>query len=737
MADSNKPTEDTAGRSFGPGDRVAVRLPLPLAEAYDYRVPGGMAVRASDFVRVPLGPRRMAGVVWGPGKGVVADAKMKDIASILPVPPMPPEAMAFVDWIADYTLQPAGAVLKMALSVPDALEPLTPAAAYRPADPMPDFKMTPARERVLAEAKNGPPRQAAELARQAGVGAAVVTGLAKVGGLIKIQVDAFPPPGPPDLARPGVTLSAEQQAAAGGLAAGVAGGFAVSVLEGVPGSGKTEVYLDAVAEAVRRGRQALVLLPEIALSAQWLERFRHRFGVEPALWHSDLTQAQRRAAWRHVAEGRAPVVVGARSALFLPYPDLGLIVVDEEHDGSYKQEDGVIYNARDMAVVRARLGDFPAVLVSATPSLETQANVDRERYAHYHLTARHGGAALPDVQLVDLTKTPPQRGQWLAPPLRKALNRTLEAGEQALLFLNRRGYAPLTLCRACGHRIQCPQCTAWLVEHRLLGKLECHHCGHSMQPPLACPSCGAEDSMVPCGPGVERLAEEVAAVFPDARTALATSDNLYNQRHARDFVRRMEEGDIDIIIGTQIVAKGYHFPMLTMVGAVDGDLGLSGGDLRAAERTYQLLYQVAGRAGRANRPGTVMVQTYMPEHPVMAAIQAGDREGFVRAETQARVDARMPPYGRLVGVIVSGPDEAAVDHGARALGRAAPQGGDVQVLGPAPAPLAMIRGRHRRRLLLKAARNVQVQPIVRAWIKRAAIPKKVRVQVDVDPYSFM
>jgi primosomal protein N' (replication factor Y) len=732
---TNAPSRDE--ESFAPGSRVAVRLPLPLSDAYDYRVPDGLTLSAGDFVRVPLGPRKAVGVVWGKGSGDVPENKMKDVTQLLDAPPMTAEAMAFVDWVAEYTVNPPGAVLRMALSVPDALDPPKSLTAYRPADPRPEIKLTPAREKVLAAAAEGPPRQAAELARAAGVTPGVVAGLAKVGALEACDLPAFPAPPTPDISRPGPDLSAEQKTAADALSAAVADGFSVQVLEGVPGSGKTEVYLQAVADAVKRGQQVLVLLPEIALSAQWLERFRERFGTEPALWHSEVTQAQRRETWRHVAEGRADVVVGARSALFLPFRNLGLIVIDEEHDGSFKQEEGVVYNARDMAVVRAQLGKIPVVLVSATPSLETQANVDRGRYAHLHLPARHGGADLPDIELIDMTKTPPQRGQWLAPPLREAVTQTLEKGEQALLFLNRRGYAPLTLCRKCGHRLQCPQCTAWLVEHRLLQRLQCHHCGYQMAPPQTCPGCGAEDSLVPCGPGVERLAEEVQTLYPDARIAMATSDNLYNQRTAREFVHRIEAHDVDLIIGTQIVAKGYHFPLLTLVGVVDADLGLSGGDLRAAERTYQLLYQVAGRAGRAEHPGRVLIQTHMPDHPVMAAIQQGDREAFLRAEAKGREEARMPPYGRLVGVVVSGTDEAAVDAGARALGRAAPQGSDIQVLGPAPAPLAMIRGRHRRRLLLKAGRGIQVQPLVRAWIKRAQIPKKVRVQIDVDPYSFM
>jgi primosomal protein N' (replication factor Y) len=478
------------------------------------------------------------------------------------------------------------------------------------------------------------------------------------------------------------------------------------------------------------------MLPEIALSAQWLERFEARFGVIPAMWHSELTHAKRRDTWRAVANGNVSVVVGARSALFLPFADLGLIVVDEEHDGSFKQEEGVIYNARDMAVVRARVEDIPLVLVSATPSLETVTNVARGRYEEVSLPARHGGQDLADLSVVDMRKDGPSRGCWLSPLLAEALTKTFNAGDQAMLFLNRRGYAPLTLCRTCGHRLQCPRCTAWLVEHRQHGRLQCHHCGFQTKLPEKCPSCEDTDSMVPCGPGVERLAEEIEILFPDVRTIIAASDMVQGPKQAAELVRLIEEKEVDLVIGTQIVAKGYHFPGLTLVGVVDADLGLTGGEFRAAERTFQLLYQVAGRAGRGDRPGEVILQTYMPDHAVMGALLSGDRDTFIKAESDAREQASMPPFGRLVALIVSGRDERDVDATAANLARIAPRPDGIRVLGPAPAPMALLRGKHRRRLLLSAPRDVQVQGIVKDWVRRALIQKKVRVQIDVDPVSF-
>jgi len=720
------------------GEEVAVLLPLPLAGAYDYRVPAGLVLADGDFVHVPLGNRKADGVVWGKGEGGVEPKKIRDVISKLDCPALPDVSRRFVDWVAAYTLQPRGAVLKMTMSVRDALKPPKPVSVLIINPDAPELRMTPTRERVMAVLKNGPPRVATDLAREAATGPGVVKGLLEAGALLKLSLPPDTSVPEPDPDYPGPDLSPAQAEAAEDLIAGVRGSdFKVTVLDGVPGSGKTEVYFQAVAEAVRLGQQVLVLLPEIALSAQWLARFQARFGADPSVWHSDLTMGQRRRTWRAVIEGRASVVVGARSALFLPYRNLGLIVIDEEHESAFKQEDGVIYNGRDMGVVRAHLGNIPAVLASATPSLESVVNSDSGRYELLHLPNRHGGASLPDIELVDMLKAPPPRGRWLSPALAEALSKTVANGEQALLFLNRRGYAPLTLCRKCGYRFQCPRCTSWLVEHRLHARLQCHHCGFNIPLIDKCPECETENSLAACGPGVERLAEEVELLLPDVRIAIAASDNIASPRAAAELVRRIEDHEIDVIIGTQIVAKGYHFPLLTLVGVVDGDLGLQGGDLRAAERTYQLLYQVAGRAGREEKPGRVVVQTFMAKHPVMAAILSGDKTQFIEAETEARKQISMPPFGRLVALIVSGPNEMAVDDTARQLSRTAPNSTSVQVLGPAPAPFALLRGRHRRRLLLKASKDTQVQPIIRQWLAKTDWPNTVRVQVDVDPMSFM
>jgi primosomal protein N' (replication factor Y) len=718
---------------------VRVLLPLPLVDAYDYSVPDGLDVAAGQFVIVPLGKRETLGVVWGEGTGEVAVAKLRDVIEVLPALPMADPLRRFIDWVAAYTLAPPGAVLRMAMSSPSALEAPKTELVYRPSVDAGDaLKLTAARRRVLEALKDGPAMAAAELAHLAGVGTSVVKTMAAAGlldAVERIVRRSFPRP---DGGRDGPTLSPAQKTAADALIEKVkAHAFSATLLDGVPGAGKTEVYFEAIAAALAMGRQVLVLLPEIALTAQWLKRFEDRFGCSPAAWHSGLTSLERRETWRAIAEGRIGVVVGARSALFLPFANLGLIVVDEAHDTSFKQEEGVCYNARDMAVVRARLVSAPVVLASATPSLESVTNVASGRYGALHLPARHGGNQLATIAAIDLKRQPPQRGRWLSPPVLDAMKKTLAAGEQTLLFLNRRGYAPITLCRSCGKGIECPQCSAWLVEHRFRRMLVCHHCGYSEAPAATCKSCGAVDHFVACGPGVERLAEEAHAAFPEARVELFTSDSLMNREEATAAIERMIAGEIDILIGTQMAAKGHHFPNLTLVAVIDADLGLNGGDLRAAERTFQLLYQVAGRAGRHERPGRALIQTYAPEHPVMQALVANDRDRFVSAELAGRSGAGMPPYGRLASLIVSGPDPAAVDNVCAAIARHAPQKEGVTVLGPSVAPMALLRGRHRRRFLLKTGRDTAVQPLLHAWLGQIGLPASVRLQIDVDPYSFL
>ncbi|MBV9843205.1 MAG: primosomal protein N' [Sphingomonadaceae bacterium] len=706
----------------------------------DYRVPREMTVEPGSIVLAPLGPRQLAGVVWEPERmpsdAEVGDNRLRNLVGVYEIPPLKDSLRRLIEWTANYYLAPPAAVLRMALASASALEGGRTVVEYRATTHIPD-RLTPQRAQALERIgdRQGLVR---ELATIAGVSEGVIRGLVKAGAIEAVEIHIDDPFAAPDPDHAPPKLSTEQRAAAEALGAAVAARkFAPILLDGVTGSGKTEVYFEAVAQALREGRQTLVLLPEIALTEPFLRRFEARFGVLPVAWHSDLRQSQRRRAWRAITTGEAKVVVGARSALFLPYGDLGLIVVDEAHETSFKQEDGVLYHARDVAVMRAQFEGLPVVLASATPAIETRQMVEIGKYRELKLPARHGGATMPDIKAIDLLADPPPRGRWLAPSLVAAMEETLAKREQSLLFLNRRGFAPLTLCRHCGHRFQCPNCTAWMVEHRLLNRLLCHHCGHNMPQPHACPECGEEDALVACGPGVERIADEVAELFPEARVVQVTSDTIWSPARAAEFVGRMEAGEIDIVVGTQLVTKGYHFPNLTLVGVVDADLGLQGGDLRAAERSFQQIAQVAGRAGRGAKPGHVLVQTRETAAPVIQALVGGDAAGFYAAETQSRREANAPPFGRFAAIIVSSEKLDEAVETARAIGRGAPQVEGMHVLGPAPAPLAMLRGRHRQRLLVHARRALDVQDVIRGWLGALEWPRGVRVAVDVDPYSFL
>ncbi|UUL81660.1 primosomal protein N' [Sphingomonas qomolangmaensis] len=705
----------------------------------DYRVPHGMDVAPGSIVIAPLGPRQLLGVAWEAERlptEEVGDNRLRNLLGVADAPPIPANLRRLIEWTADYYLAPMASVLRMALASTSALEGAKLAIEYRATGHVPD-RLTPQRTQALERIGD---RQGIirELATIADVSDAVVRGLVKAGALEGVEVDIdHPYPLPdPDFGAP--DLSADQQAVAATACNAVdARAFQPFLLDGVTGSGKTEVYFEAVAAAIAAGRQTLVLLPEIALTEPFLKRFHARFGCEPVAWHSDLRQSQRRRAWRAIATGQALVTVGARSALFLPYPNLGLIVVDEAHETSFKQEEGVHYHARDVAVMRGKFEACPVILATATPAIETRQQVALGRYAELKLPGRYGVAQMPAIEAIDLLREPPDRGRWIAPRLIKAIDETLERGEQVLLFLNRRGYAPLTLCRTCGHRFQCPNCTAWMVEHRLIRRLACHHCGHVIPTPRACPECGEEESLVACGPGVERIADEAMALWPNAKVAVVTSDTIWSPAKAAEFVHRMEAREIDIVVGTQLVTKGYHFPNLTLVGVIDADLGLAGGDLRAAERTFQQIMQVAGRAGRGEKPGHVYIQTHEPTAPVMEALVSGDAESFYAAETEARRDSDTPPFGRFAAIVVSSEDKDAALDTARALGRAAPRIDGMEVFGPAPAPLAMLRGRHRFRLLVHAKRAFDVQDAIRAWLGGVDWSAKVRVVVDVDPYNFL
>jgi primosomal protein N' (replication factor Y) len=735
----DRKTPQTDQSHFEEGALVGVLTAQPLDRVLDYKAPAGGCWKGA-YVEVPLGPRKVLGVVWGPGQGGYDVAKIRSVIRVLDVAPMREEMQVFLEKTGSYTMTPLSAMLRLATRAPGLSDPPSMRKVYRRGAGLPE-RMTDARRRVIAAAEDlgGLGLTLNELAEAAGVTASVVKGLVTSGAILEEQSprDSAFPRLDPDYG--GKELTADQHAGAEALRAGQrAGRYETVLLRGVTGSGKTEVYLEAVAEALRQGRQALVLLPEIALSAEFLTRLEARFGAKPAEWHSGVTMTERRRVWRMIGSGQAQVVVGARSALFLPFQNLGLIVVDEEHDTSYKQEDGVLYNARDMAVLRASILGAQVVLASATPSLETWSNAESGKYKRVDLTSRYGPAVLPEMRAIDMRPEKLKSDRWVSTVLQAAITDRMAKEEQSLLFLNRRGYAPVTLCRACGQQIACDHCDARMVEHRFLKQLVCHQCGESKPVPTVCPSCGAEDRLAAVGPGVERLAEEVTALFPQARVAVLSSDLFGTARDLKEQILKIAEGAADIIIGTQLVAKGHNFPKLTLVGVIDADLGLQGSDLRAAERTFQLMRQVAGRAGRAEKPGIALLQTYQPEHPVIRGILAGDEEAFWTAEADERRIASMPPFGRLAGIILSGEDLQKVFELGNFLARNDGPLRQVgaQVLGPAPAPIARVRGRHRVRLLVKAEKSVALQPALRRWIAQVKLKGDLRLAVDIDPQSF-
>ena len=718
---------------------VDILVPVALDQTYSYRVPAGLELTPGDLVAVPLGARECMGVVWAenPAPNPRLHNRLKDVDEKLDVPPLKAELRQFVDWVSSYTLASRGMVLRMALRMGEHLGPGRERVGVRLAGPAPQ-RMTAARSRVLSLFADGLMRLKNEASQEAGVSAGVIDGLIDEGTLETVVLPPEPVASQPDPDFRTPEFSLAQLAAADALRTTVEqGGYTVTLLDGVTGSGKTEVYFEAVAENIRRKRQTLILMPEIALTAQFLDRFSGRFGVRPTEWHSQLSPRKRARTWSAVGANEVSVVVGARSALFLPYADLGLIVVDEEHDPAYKQEDGAHYHARDMAVVRGSIAKIPVVLASATPSVESEVNARRGRYRHVHLPERFGGAHLPSIETIDMRREGPSRGRFISPRLAEAVAVSLSRREQALLFLNRRGYAPLTLCRACGFRLQCPNCDAWLVDHRFKRRLVCHHCGFAMPPPVECSNCHATDSFAAVGPGVERLEQEAGELFPQARVLVLSSDLVESVERLRQELDDVAEGRFDLIIGTQLVAKGHHFPKLNLVGIVDADLGLGNGDPRAPERTFQLLHQVVGRAGREEGRGVGYLQTHQPEHPVMRALISGDREAFYKNEIEQRERAGYPPFGRLASLVITANDRHTAETYGRTLANAAPKDEHVRVLGPAEAPIAVVRGRHRFRLLVKSPRPFDLSAYLRGWLTTAPKPRgNVRLEVDVDPQSF-
>jgi len=728
-----------SSQNFTDGELVSVLTTQPIDRLLDYKAPKE-GVKLGSFVEVPLGPRKVIGVVWCEGKGDFDKNKIRTISNRLDVPEMQPKMMEFLSRAGQYTLTPMNGMLKLATRAPGLANPPSMKTVYIKGDAEVD-RMTPARERVLNTLRDTTDMQftAKELTESAKVSISVIKGLVLQGAVLELESPRDLPYAQLDPFSPSQKLTFDQKAAGEILRKNIRlNEYNTTLLRGVTGSGKTEVYLEAVSECLSLGKQALILIPEIALTVEFLDRLKKRFGEKPAQWHSGVTMTEKRRCWRMVAEAKAQVVVGARSSLYLPFKNLGLIVVDEEHDISYKQEDGVLYSARDMAVMRASIEQASVVLASATPSLETWANADIGKYNRVDLTERFGDARIPEILAIDMRDQPMERNSWISPHLKNEVELRLERGEQSLLFLNRRGYAPITVCRKCGDQVGCEQCDARMVEHRFHGYLMCHQCGDTKEMPNVCPSCSEVDCLTAVGPGVERLAEEAQEKFPNSKISVLSSDMLISAQALKRRIKEIALGDADIIIGTQLVAKGHNFPLLTLVGVIDSDLALMGGDLRAAERTFQLMRQVAGRAGRADKKGIAFLQTHQPEHSVIKAILKGDEEEFWESEAQQRRLNNMPPFGRLAGIILKGPNLNDVFNLANDMVKNAHILNliNAQIYGPAPAPIARVRGNHRVLILVKASKETMLQNSLMKWKNSFKIPKDIQVTIDIDPQSF-
>lgn len=710
----------------------------PFDTLYTYLIPDQIeALKQGDFVKAPLGRGQEIGIVWEISDQKPDIAKLKPILEKLDLPALDASLRQIIDWVSHYYLCPKGLALKLAIPSKEALTYAPQETLYSLKGQFESLKKTKEREKLIAFLSKNPDQNLTTILEKTGISRSVFNGALNLGMLESKEIKksfleelsyTYSPP----------LLSKSQHDAAHFLKEQTQKQCYSSILlDGVTGSGKTEVYFEAIAEALRLQKQSLILMPEIALTSQWLHRFEKRFGEKPILWHSSLTPKTRREHWLSCLEGKAKIVVGARSALFLPLSKLGLIIVDEEHETSYKQEEGVKYHARDTSIMRAKFAQCPIILASATPSLETLHNVETKGYHHLKLPNRFGNATFPEVTIIDLKQKALAKQNWISDQLLLALKTNIERKEQSLLYLNRRGYAPLKLCCKCGYRVKCRQCSTWLVEHSKKQVLICHYCGYQEQIPHLCPECQNQDSFISCGPGVERIAEEVYKHFPDAKVAIMSSDHTSKWSEIESIVKRLEEGEIDILIGTQMVTKGYHFPKLTLVGIIDGDNGLSGSDPRIAERTYQLLHQVGGRAGRADLKGRVLIQTYVPEQPIMQALLSENRKDFLDEECSARENWDLPPYTRLVAILLEGRNQKEVLEIAQHIALNAPPIEGIEILGPVEAPLPFIRGKYRMRILLKIKQNVSAQKYMK--VLKDYFPKKssTNIEIDIDPFQFL
>ena len=738
-------------------NEVAVLVSGPFNEPFDYTVESKKdGVCIGQVVLVPFGKRKNVGIIVGEGTRAIPQEKLKRIEEIYEINPIPQPSIELIYFLANWYCAYKGLVLKMVLSPVEAITSTEYKKVYKSkfldSDEIEEInkhKITSKRKLILDflfKSKQAVFQE--DLIDNTGVSKSILKDMTKKNLIVEelVKKQAYSNLKVPNYNKIkfeiNKLLNSEQKNAVEKINVSIKKKKPdCFLLDGVPGSGKTETYFQTVKTCLDEGKQILILLPEISLTPDWEKRFHQSFSFAPLVWHSGITKTKKKQIWLSALNSSAGVIVGARSALMLPILNLGLIIVDEEHDPAFKQEEGVRYNARDMAIYKAIRSSVPIVLASATPSLETYHNMKIGKYIHLTLPKRATGAALPDIKLIDLKANTPERGKWISSVLTNEIKSKLDNREQSLLFLNRRGYAPLTICNSCGNKIKCVNCETWLVEHRSQNTLVCHHCGYTKRISNTCDICGAEGQIKACGPGVERIEEEINQLFPEAKLTVLSSDTMKSQKTLVKTLEKIKNNKVDIIIGTQMIAKGHDFPDLKLVGIIDSDVGLSGGDLRASERSFQLLQQVSGRSGRhaidEQDKGVVFLQTYDNENPIIRAIAKNNRDDFFEKELSSRKNANMPPYGRLAAIILSSKYERKLDGFASELLRIAPLFKNVKIFGPAPAPLYFLRGKYRRRFLIKSDKTVNIQDVLLNWTNKIKTPHNVKLTIDIDPFSFM
>ena len=731
----------------------SILVPIPALGdncTFDYFYNNLEELFIGQIVKVPFGAKK---IIWGiisDKREEETDRPLKSIIEVSNNNPFSGNFIAFINWVSEWTMANQGSILKLVFSVPNQFEKKNIKFGWITASDIgkrtikevhPNLKITKNRSKILNLINKLQPISSKDLISRSGVSKTSILALEKEKVIFRKEIvqkgyeNSFKLPW---YKANMIDLNPKQKTASEYLINLIAQKkFNAVLLDGVTGSGKTEVYFQAILETLKLNKQVLVLLPEIYLSIEWSKRFKDNFGLFPLLWHSSLSNKERMKTWHEVNNGKINTIIGARSALFLPYKNLGLIIIDEEHDHAYKQEDGVLYNARDMALLRAKIEKIPIILSTATPSLETWTNVKKNKFSYIKLPERVGLAKMPEVNIIDMRKVETKHNNWISTILGNKISENLNNKELSLLFLNRRGYAPLKLCGSCGHRLGCKNCQSWLVEHRKKGLLLCHQCGFSKKFDNSCNNCGDKDCLISCGPGVERLDEEVKSKFPSIKSTIISSDTIKSPKIMKAIFDKIDNRKIDLIIGTQIISKGHNFKNLTLIGIIDADMSLSGGDLRASEKAFQVLHQVSGRAGRESKKGTVIIQTHDPENQVIDALKKNSRDYFLKIESENRENANLPPFGKLVSLILSSRDERKLIEFAHSLKMNAPQYEKITILGPAPAPISLLRGNHRYRFLIKSHKNINIQKVIKNWIKKLKKPASIRLVIDIEPYSFL